>query len=48
MEKVVEVPLDRNAYQGTFSDAFGQKSTFDYKDFKLIGQIGEKATIVKH
>ena len=46
-KKAVEVPLEGNSYMGTFSDVFGQKSTFDYKDFKLIGQIGENASIVK-
>lgn len=46
-KKAVEVPLEGNAYMGTFRDVFGQKSTFDYQDFKLIGQIGENASIVK-
>ena len=43
----VDVPLEGTAYQGTFTDGRGQKSTFDYKDFKLVGQMGDNATIVK-
>jgi alpha-L-rhamnosidase len=43
----VEVPLDGTAYQGTFTDGRGQKTTFDYKNFKLVGQMGDNATIVK-
>jgi alpha-L-rhamnosidase len=46
-KKAVEVPLEGNVYMETFTNAFGQKSTFDYQDFKLIGQIGENASIVK-
>jgi alpha-L-rhamnosidase len=47
MEKSRRSTPEGNVYMGTFSDAFGQKSTFDYQDFKLIGQIGENASIVK-
>jgi alpha-L-rhamnosidase len=42
-----EVPLEGTAYQGTFTDGRGQKSTFSYNDFKLVGQMGNNATIVK-
>ncbi|CAH0994347.1 hypothetical protein EMA8858_00456 [Emticicia aquatica] len=43
----VEVPLEGTSYQGTFTDFMGRKSTLDYKDFKIIGQMGNNATIVK-
>jgi alpha-L-rhamnosidase len=46
-KSAVEVPLDGTAYQGTFKDNRGQTSTFSYKDFKLVGQMGNNATIVK-
>jgi alpha-L-rhamnosidase len=46
-KSAVEVPLEGTAYQGTFTDTRGQKSTFSYKDFKLVGQMGNNATIVK-
>ncbi|WP_435354844.1 family 78 glycoside hydrolase catalytic domain [Emticicia sp. SJ17W-69] len=46
-KSAVEVPLDGTAYQGTFTDGRGQKSTFEYKDFKIVGQMGNNATIVK-
>jgi alpha-L-rhamnosidase len=46
-KSAVEVPLDGTAYQGTFTDGRGQKSTFTYDNFKLVGQMGNNATIVK-
>ena len=46
-KSAVEVPLEGTAYQGTFTDFQGRKSTFDYKDFKLIGQMGDNASLVK-
>lgn len=41
------VPLETTAFTGTIIDMFGRKSTLDYTDFKLIGQIGENAKVVK-
>ena len=41
-----EVPLEGTAYEGTFTDFMGRTSTMDYKDFKLIGQMGDNAGIV--
>ncbi|MCP9757166.1 alpha-L-rhamnosidase [Lacihabitans sp. CCS-44] len=46
-KSTVEVPLEGTAYQGTFTDGRGQKSTFSYNDLKLVGQMGNNATIVK-
>jgi alpha-L-rhamnosidase len=46
-KSAVEVPLEGTTYQGSFTDGRGQKSTFSYNDFKLVGQIGNNATIVK-
>ncbi len=43
----VEVPLEGTAYVGTFTDAMGRKSSLEYNDFKLIGQMGDNASIVK-
>lgn len=43
----VEVPLEGTAYMGTFTDAMGRKSSLEYKDFKLIGQMGNNSSIVK-
>jgi len=43
----VEVPLKGNAYEGTFTDFLGRKSTLDYNDFKIIGQMGDNASLVK-
>lgn len=43
----VEVPLEGTAYQGTFTDFMGRPSTMDYKDVKLIGQMGDNASLVK-
>jgi alpha-L-rhamnosidase len=42
-----EVPLEGTTYQGTTTDFSGRKTTIDYKDFKLIGQMGDNASIVK-
>lgn len=46
-KSAVEVPLEGNAYLGTSTDFMGKTSTVDYNDFKLIGQMGENAGIVK-
>ncbi len=46
-KSAVEVPLEGTAYAGTFTDALGRKSSLEYNDFKLIGQMGDNATIVK-
>ncbi|GAA4454473.1 hypothetical protein GCM10023189_20990 [Nibrella saemangeumensis] len=43
----VAVPLEGTAYLGTFTDPMSRTSTFDYKDFKLVGQMGDNPTIVK-
>lgn len=43
----VEVPLDGTSYNGTFTDFMGRKSSLEYKDFKIIGQMGDNASIVK-
>jgi alpha-L-rhamnosidase len=43
----VEVPLEGTAYQGTFTDMMGRTSSMDYKDFQLVGQMGDNARIVK-
>ncbi|MDX2067512.1 MAG: family 78 glycoside hydrolase catalytic domain [Haliscomenobacter sp.] len=40
------VPLDGNAYLGTFTER-GRTSTFDYKDFQLIGNMDENVKIVR-
>lgn len=46
-KSAVEVPLDGTAYKGTFTDMMGRKSSLEYKDFKLVGQMGDNTTIVK-
>lgn len=43
----VEVPLEGTAYSGTFTDFMGRKSSLEYNDFKLVGQMGDNASIVK-
>jgi alpha-L-rhamnosidase len=43
----VEVPLEGTAFAGTFTDAMGRKSSLEYRDFKLVGQMGDNASIVK-
>lgn len=43
----VEVPLEGNSYQGTFTNRRGPATTFSYEDLKITGQIGENPTIVK-
>ncbi len=43
----LEVPLDGNTYQGTFTDFMGRKSTLEYQDYKIVGQMGDNASIVK-
>lgn len=43
----VDVPLDGNAFKGTFTDAMGRKSSMEYSDFKLVGQMGDNASLVK-
>lgn len=40
------VPLEGNAYLGTFTER-GRATTFDYKDFKLIGNMDENVKIVR-
>ena len=44
---VSEVPLEGNAYLTDESDMFGRKTALNYDDFKIIGQYGENAKIVK-
>ena len=46
-KKASVVPLEGTAYQGTFTDVLGRKSSLLYDDFKLVGQMGDNATIVK-
>lgn len=46
-KSAVVVPLDGTAFKGTVTDALGRKSSLEYDDFKLVGQMGENATIVK-
>jgi alpha-L-rhamnosidase len=41
------VPLEGTGVKGTITDALGRKNTLSYDDFKIIGQMGENATIVK-
>lgn len=43
----VEVPLEGTAYTATTSDFMGRKTSLSYDDFKLSGQLGENATLVK-
>ncbi|MBK6978018.1 MAG: family 78 glycoside hydrolase catalytic domain [Cytophagaceae bacterium] len=45
-KKAVSVPLEGNAFIGAFSER-SQPYTFDYKDFKLIGNLDENVKIVK-
>jgi alpha-L-rhamnosidase len=46
-KRAVEVPLEGNVYIGESTDFMGKKSSIDYQNFQLIGQIGENASIVK-
>jgi alpha-L-rhamnosidase len=46
-KSAVDVPLEGTAFKGTFTDAMGRKSSLEYTDFKLIGQMGDNPTIVK-
>jgi alpha-L-rhamnosidase len=46
-KSALEVPLEGTTYQGTSTDFLGRKSTFDYKDLKIVGQMGNNPTIVK-
>jgi alpha-L-rhamnosidase len=46
-KKASIVPLVGTACQGNFSDPVGRKTSLPYDDFKLVGQMGENATIVK-
>lgn len=46
-KSAVEVPLEGTAFKGTFTDAMGRKSSMEYNDFKLVGQMGDNASIVK-
>ncbi len=43
----VAMPLEGTSYQGTFTDPLGRKNSLLYDDFKLIGQMGDNASIVK-
>ncbi|WP_080239418.1 alpha-L-rhamnosidase [Spirosoma rigui] len=43
----VAVPLKGNAYEGSFTDPMGRKSSMDYSTFKLVGQMGDNASLVK-
>jgi alpha-L-rhamnosidase len=43
----VAVPLDGTAYKGSFTDPLGRTSSLDYSTFKLIGQMGDNASLVK-
>lgn len=43
----VVVPLEGTAYMGTFTDPMGRNSSLDYKDFKLVGQMGDNTRAVK-
>jgi alpha-L-rhamnosidase len=45
--EAVEVPLEGNAYMGTFTAGNGRTIDFNYDDQQLIGQMGKNATIVK-
>lgn len=40
------VPLEGTAYQGTFTDVFGRRSTFDFHDFQLVGQPDAPARVI--
>ncbi|MBC3787567.1 alpha-L-rhamnosidase [Spirosoma utsteinense] len=46
-KSAVDVPLEGTAYQGTFTDFMGRKSSMEYSNFKLVGQMGDNATLVK-
>ncbi len=46
-KKASIVPLEGTAFQGTVTDASGRKSSLPYDDFKIVGQMGDNATIVK-
>jgi alpha-L-rhamnosidase len=46
-KSATEVPLEGNAYIGVSTDFMGKKSSVDYNEFQLIGQMGENAGIVK-
>jgi alpha-L-rhamnosidase len=41
------VPLEGTSYLGTFKNSRGQTETFNYKDYKLYGQMGDNARLVK-
>ena len=45
-KKTAAVPLEGNAFMGTFTER-GRSYTFDYKDFKLMGNLDENVEIVK-
>jgi alpha-L-rhamnosidase len=46
-KKAVAVPLESTSFAGTVTDANGRKSAIPYDDFKLVGQMGDNASIVK-
>ena len=43
----VEVPLDRTTYQANPADPANRRTVLDYKDLKLVGQLGDNASIIK-
>jgi alpha-L-rhamnosidase len=46
-KSAVEVPLEGSAYIGVSTDFMGKKSSVDYHDLQLIGQMGENASIIQ-
>lgn len=46
-KSAAEVPLEGTACIGDFTDPLGRKVSMDYSDFKILGQIGKNASIVK-
>ena len=46
-KKASIVPLVGTACQGNFNEPNGRKISLPYDDFKLVGQMGDNATIVK-
>lgn len=47
-KKASVVPLENTSANGTFTDPLGRKNTLSYSDFKLVGNLGDKITIVKN
>ncbi|GAB3989793.1 glycoside hydrolase family 78 protein [Spirosoma daeguense] len=46
-KQAVNVPLDGTAFQGTEVGFMGARTTIDYADMKLVGQMGDNVRIVK-